>query len=203
MKRAFMLLTIAVSVIFFSGLLYADSIGNQVLVINDEDLPVPVVVVQDNGDKEIAIEVCLDDTDCFEAEFVSSGISNSLSQKTPSGRTTGRSYFEDITVKKFPDRYSPLFFRCASIGEVLSKPVEIKVEKNVEGRDPYVTYTLTEVFVTKVNQALDIYSNKIFEEVSFSFSKFCIEVTPYKDDGTSDAAIKYCYDIAKMQPVEE
>lgn len=107
------------------------------------------------------------------------------------GAGAGKVAFNEFKITKKVDRASPLLFRQMATGSHY-KTVVLTLRKAGE-KEPYMTYTMDTVFVTKINYGGG--SPEVAnEEVTFVLGKVVVQSTDRNADGTLAPAVQYGWD---------
>jgi type VI secretion system secreted protein Hcp len=102
---------------------------------------------------------------------------------------------QDLSFTHYIDKVSPnLMLACAN-GKHFSEAL-LTVRKAGEKPLEYLKITMTDLIVTSVTTGGSGGEDRLTENVSLNFSKFKVEYTPQKKDGSGDAPITIGWDIA-------
>jgi type VI secretion system secreted protein Hcp len=117
------------------------------------------------------------------------------------GQGAGKATLGDLTVTKRYDKSSPPLFAACVAGTHLSSVV-LSLRKaggsTSAGGYIYLTYTLTDAFVTEVHDSSS--SEVVLESVSFAYSKLAIEYFQQQSTGAVGSTGAKGYDLVKNAP---
>jgi type VI secretion system secreted protein Hcp len=126
------------------------------------------------------------------------GMSNSSTFEGGSA-SVGRPYFQDIAITKFVDKATPqLMLNCAN-GKEIGK-MELCVRKAGDTPLEYIVITFERVLVTSVSTGGSGGEDRLTENVTFTFGKITFKYVPQKQDGSSDTAVEFKWDVVKNTP---
>lgn len=125
-----------------------------------------------------------------------------------SDREGGKPVISEITVTKFVDQTTPVFFGKATVGQTEAQPVTIKFVNTGANLSEYLTVTLTGVMVSgqKIVEAApvltedgNIAQEKPTEELTLNFTKIEFKATPYDANHKAGAPVSHGYDLVAAQ----
>ncbi len=122
------------------------------------------------------------------------GVSNSGTGGANLGSGGGRSNVQDLHFTKQVDQSSPNLFIACCTGKHFPNAT-ITVRRAGEDPQEYLTYDLTEVYVSSFNSSGHEGGGLALEAGSLNFSKITMTYTPQNANGTPGAANPKTYDI--------
>jgi type VI secretion system secreted protein Hcp len=122
------------------------------------------------------------------------GVVAGVSGGSGGGAGTGKATFQDLHVSTLISKASPLLLKACATGTHV-KTVTLHGVKAGEKAQEFLTYTLSDVVITAVQQG-DADSGAPVEHVSFGFRKVKVDYRPQKADGSLAAAVTFAYDVA-------
>jgi len=124
----------------------------------------------------------------------SMGVANLGTGGSNLGSGGGRSNVQDLHFTKVIDKSSPNLFIACCTGKHFDTAT-ITVRRAGENPQEYLTYDLTEVYVSSFNTSGHEGGELAQESGSLNFSKITMTYTPQNDDGTPGAANPKTYDV--------
>jgi type VI secretion system secreted protein Hcp len=124
------------------------------------------------------------------------GVEQPAAPPPGSGGASGRARIGDLAVVKYVDKASPhLFRRCVKGTHIPT--VALAQRKSGAGNVHFLTITLNEVLVTRMNDASD--GGRPTESVSFSFGKVTYTYVPLKPNGQPDTPVTLRWNVKTNQ----
>jgi type VI secretion system secreted protein Hcp len=111
------------------------------------------------------------------------------------GSGGGKVNVQDISLTKYVDKSSATLFLMMCNGKHIKNGMLI-VRKAGEKPVEYLKLTMDDILVAGYSTGGSGGEDRLTENVTLNFSKFKIEYTPQKADGTSEAAVEMKWDIA-------
>ena len=127
-------------------------------------------------------------------ESFSFGVTNTGTGGSNLGSGGGRSQVQDMHFTKVMDLSSPNLFIACATGKHFPNAT-VTVRRAGENPQEYLTYKMTEVFVSSVATSGHTDGGIVRENLSLNFSKVEMTYTPQNADGTSGAANTKTYDV--------
>lgn len=124
----------------------------------------------------------------------SMGVANIGTGGSNLGSGGGRSNVQDLHFTKTIDKASPNLFIACCTGKHFDT-AQITVRRAGENPQEYLTYDLTEVYVSSFTTSGHEGGNLAQEAGSLNFSKITMTYTPQNADGTPGAANPKTYDV--------
>ena len=123
------------------------------------------------------------------------GLSQSGSFHVRGGGGAGKASFQDISITKWIDSSSTVLYRYIANGDHF--PTATLVVRKA-GKTPleYFKIIMTKVMVTSASTGGSGGEDKLTENITLNFSEFKIEYSKQKDDGSGEAPLEVCWDIA-------
>ena len=100
-----------------------------------------------------------------------------------------------LTLTKYTDKASPEFAIKLLTNSVIDEAI-LTVRKAGKDALDYLTITMWAVRIVDLTNGGSGGEDRLVETVSLDFMKVCYEYTPQKEDGSADAALEKCWDIA-------
>ena len=122
------------------------------------------------------------------------GVTNSGTGGSNLGSGGGRSNIQDMHFTKVVDQASPNLFIACATGKHFDTAT-ITVRRAGETPQEYLTYELSEVFVSSISTSGHEGGGIAQESVSLNFSKIKMTYTPQNPDGSPGAANPKTYDV--------
>lgn len=130
-----------------------------------------------------------------EIEILSWSVGEAIPGTGGGGGGNGKVSFSDFTFSHHVDKASPVLFLHCATGKHIPTGL-ITVRKAGEKPIEYAKYGFTDVIITKVDGGGQASGDELpTEQVSFNYSKFRVEYTPQKPDGSLDTSIWAEYDL--------
>jgi len=111
------------------------------------------------------------------------------------GGGAGKVNVQDISFTKYIDSSSPVLMQGCCTGKHFKK-VTLTVRKAGDQPLEYLKIKLTEILISSISTGGSGGEDRLTENVTLNFSKFELDYTPQKADGTGDAAVSASFDIA-------
>lgn len=138
--------------------------------------------------------------DCIEIDSFSWGFSNPGSMGRGSGGGTGKVSFQDIHFTKQTDKSTPVLVQAACQNRALKKGVLYARKITSNGPVEYYKVTFNDLVVSSFTSSGNAGDTSIpSDSFSLNFSKFKIEYSPQKADGTLEGAVMGEWDRAANQ----
>ena len=116
------------------------------------------------------------------------------------GAGAGKVNVKDLSFTHYVDKASTdLLLFCCSGKHVAESTLTVR--KAGESPLTYLKLTMSDCLISSVQSGGSGDGDRLMENVTLNFSKFKMEYTPQKADGTGDAAMTMGWDIAKNQKV--
>ena len=109
------------------------------------------------------------------------------------GTRSGRPIIRPVIIKKYIDKASPPIAIVLLNGNIIPEAI-LTVSKAGQDSIDYAQIKMWDVQVVNLSTEND--PTGLLESVALSFSKVCYGYTPQKIDGSPDATIERCWDIA-------
>jgi type VI secretion system secreted protein Hcp len=126
------------------------------------------------------------------------GLSQSGTMHTGTGGGAGKVSVQDLSITKYVDKSSANLYKACCNGKQFEEAV-LTVRKAGETPLEYLIIKMSPVIITNVSTGGSKGDDLITENVTINFAKVEISYTPQKPDGTGDAAVESCWDIAKNE----
>lgn len=123
------------------------------------------------------------------------GMSQSGTTHEGTGGGAGKVSVQDISITKYVDKASPNLIKWVCSGKHFPEAV-LTIRKAGEEAQEYLLITMSNGLITSVSTGGSGGEDRLTENVTLNFSKFQIEYSPQKEDGTLDASIMAGWDIA-------
>jgi len=125
------------------------------------------------------------------------GMGQSATTHIGGGGGSGRVAVQDLSITKFMDKATPNLMSYCCNGKHIPK-ILLTVRK-AGGDKPleYMKITMEDCLVSNVSTGGSGSEDRLTENLALNFTKFKVEYTPQKPDGSGDAAIEMGYNIAK------
>ncbi|MEP6651887.1 MAG: type VI secretion system tube protein Hcp [Myxococcales bacterium] len=123
------------------------------------------------------------------------GMTQSGTTHNGPGGGAGQVNVQDLTFTKYVDSSTPNLIKFCCSGKHFAQAV-LTVRKAGDKPLEYMKLTLTELIVSSLSTGGGGGQERLTESVSLNFSKFTIDYTPQKADGSGGAAISANWDIA-------
>lgn len=123
------------------------------------------------------------------------GLSNSGSMHVGGGGGSGKVNVQDLHVTKYLDRASPNLMQSMCDGKHY-KTASLTARKSGGKQEIFYVVSLEEVMITSLSTGGSGGEDRFTENLSMNFSKFKVDYTPQKQDGTMDGVVPMNYDIA-------
>lgn len=104
------------------------------------------------------------------------------------GKVGKRGCVQDLAVTKFVDRATPALFGAAAQGTPVASAV-LTVRKAGEGPQEFLTYTMSQVYVTSVQQSGSGGGGALVEQISLRASSIVVSYRPQNADGSLGAPV--------------
>jgi len=125
------------------------------------------------------------------------GMGQSATTHLGGGGGSGRVAVQDLAITKYLDKATPNLMSYCCNGKHIPK-ILLTVRK-AGGDKPleYMKITMEDCLVSNVSTGGSGSEDRLTENLALNFTKFKVEYTPQKADGSGDAAIEMAYNIAK------
>ncbi len=125
------------------------------------------------------------------------GMGQSATTHMGGGGGSGRVAVQDLSITKFMDKSTPNLMSYCCNGKHIPK-ILLTVRK-AGGDKPleYMKITMEDCLVSNVSTGGNGSDDRLTESLSLNFTKFKVEYTPQKADGSGDAAVEMGYNIAR------
>ena len=123
------------------------------------------------------------------------GMSQSGTTHDGGGSGAGKASFQNLNVTKYVDKASVKLIERLSKGEHIEEATLV-VRK--AGKTPleYIKLEMEDIIVSSVSTGGSGGEDRLTENISLNFSKYCTIYVPQKADGAGDTEVKFCWDIA-------
>ena len=111
------------------------------------------------------------------------------------GGGAGKVNVQDISFTKYIDASSPVLMQACCTGKHFKK-VSLTVRKAGDNPLEYLKIKLSEILISSISTGGSGGEDRLTENITLNFSKFELDYTPQKVDGTGDAAVSASFDIA-------
>ena len=125
---------------------------------------------------------------------ISFGVSNTGTGGSNLGSGGGRSNIQDMHFTKTIDASSPNLFIACATGKHFPKAT-VTVRRAGEKPQEYLTYELTEAYISSITTSGHEGGGLAQESVSLNFSKIKMVYTPQNADGSPGAKNEKTYDV--------
>jgi type VI secretion system secreted protein Hcp len=122
------------------------------------------------------------------------GVTNAGTGGSNLGSGGGRANVQDLHFTKTVDQSSPNLFLACATGKHFDTAT-LTVRRAGENPQEYLTYGLTEVFVSSISTSGHEGGGIAQESCSLNFSKVTLTYTPQNPDGSPGAANPKTYDV--------
>jgi type VI secretion system secreted protein Hcp len=133
----------------------------------------------------------------IEIESFSFGVSNGGSVE-PGGRTgggrAGRASFDDFTFVMRASTASPQIFQACASGQHLGSAI-LTARRSGGDQQDFLKYTLTDVLVSRYQQAAASESSLPLDQMSLNFAKVQVEYRPQSEKGSLEAPVTAGWDL--------
>lgn len=124
------------------------------------------------------------------------GLANSGNAQVGGGAGAGKVNVQDISITKYIDKGTADIFLSTCNGQH-HETATLVVRKAGTTPVEYLKITMTEVLITSQSLGGSGGEDRLTENISLNFAKVKVEFTPQKKDGSADATLTQCWDIAK------
>lgn len=124
------------------------------------------------------------------------GMTQSGTTHIGGGGGGGKVSVQDLSLNKYIDKASPTLIKSCCLGKHYDQALLTVRKAGGETQVEYLKITMKEVLVSSVSTGGSGGEDRLTETVSLNFADFKVEYTPQKKDGTADAAIPMCFNIA-------
>lgn len=111
------------------------------------------------------------------------------------GSGSGKVNVQDLSVTKYVDKSSATLFLHMCNGKHIKKG-HLYVRKAGEKPLEYIKLEMDDIIVTSLSTGGSGGEDRLTENLTLNFSKFKVEYTPQKADGSGEAAVEMKWDIA-------
>jgi type VI secretion system secreted protein Hcp len=115
------------------------------------------------------------------------------------GSGAGKVSIQDLSLTKYVDKASPTLFLKMCNGKHIPTGV-LTVRKAGEHPLEYIKLHLDDILVSHLSTGGSGGEDRLTENITLNFSKFKIEYSPQKADGSGEPAIECKWDIAANAP---
>ncbi len=138
-----------------------------------------------------------DDLHADEIEIlsISHNMANAGTVRTGGGSGASKAILYDIRLVKFADRATPRLVKHVATGQHIPE-AKITVMRTGESALEFYVINLESVLVTSLASSASVESGRVTETISLNFGKIEIIYTPTKEDGSGDATVEFCFDVA-------
>jgi type VI secretion system secreted protein Hcp len=123
------------------------------------------------------------------------GGSQSGTGHTGGGSGSGKVNIQDLSVTKYVDKSSATLFLHMCNGKHIKKG-KLTVRKAGEKPLEYIKLEMDDIIVTSLSTGGSGGEDRLTENLTINFTKFKLEYTPQKPDGSGDSAVEVKWDIA-------
>lgn len=123
------------------------------------------------------------------------GMSNSSTTHLGGSGGAGKANFQDLSFTKYVDKTTPILYQRIANGQHFTKAT-LTVRKAGSHPVEYIIITMDTVLVTSASNGGSGGEDRLTENITLNFASYCFRYTPQKDDGSPDAKVETCFDIA-------
>jgi type VI secretion system secreted protein Hcp len=123
------------------------------------------------------------------------GMTQTGTAQKGSGGGAGKVQVNDLKIKKFVDRSSPILLKQCCSGKHMKSAVLV-IRKAGGTPLEYVTITLEDLIIAAVDHGGSGSDDMLTETVTLNFARVKFEYVPQKKDGSGDASIPMGWDVA-------
>ncbi|MCP4408408.1 MAG: type VI secretion system tube protein Hcp [Gammaproteobacteria bacterium] len=124
------------------------------------------------------------------------GMSQSGTMHSGTGGGAGKVSVQDMSITKYVDKSSPNLYKACCNGKQFEEAT-LTVRKAGEQPLEYVIIKMSPVIITNISTGGSSGDDLITENVTLNFAQVGISYTPQKSDGSGDAAVEACWNIAE------
>jgi type VI secretion system secreted protein Hcp len=128
------------------------------------------------------------------------GVSQSGTTPTGAGGGAGQAHVNDITLTKHVDKSTPPILQHILNGGHI-KSADMYIRKAGGSPLEYLKIHFEDVAVSSYATGGSSGQDRVTENVALKFSRFKMDYTPQKADGTGDAAITIGWDVKGNKPI--
>ena len=126
------------------------------------------------------------------------GMSQGGAQAGGRASGAGRANIQDLSVTKFTDKSTPELMKMLLLGEHIPEAI-ITVRKAGERPFEYFKITMQDVIITSMQLSGNTGGDRLTENVTLNFTKFRVDYTEQKPDGSPGDKPSLGWDIKKNQ----
>ncbi len=114
-----------------------------------------------------------------------------MTQSGSAGEGAGKVNVQDLFITKFIDKSTPKLYQKLANGEHIPEIKLSITDKKYSGNEVYLTYTLTDVFVSSLSTGGSDGKDRPTESISLNFEELKITYQPFENKKKSGDAISF------------